>query len=256
MVKRIIIIGATSGIGYEVAKIYWKRGYQLGLAGRRVDRLEEFRKQDPEHIRIKQLDVTAEDAADRLDELIRDLGGMDIFLLSSGIGNQNKYLDTSIEQATIQTNVTGFTRMVLAAYRYFSSQGGGHISVISSIAGTKGLGVAPSYSATKRYQNIYIDALAQLSRMEKYYIYGYPSGICPYGFIERRQELSYADVSPIRRPAYRQRYRPEKEKGDHRLEIRYPCLFLETDPRMALGTVADTELGSDMSEVHLLLLLH
>ena len=41
------------------------------------------------------------------------------------------------------------------------------ISVISSIAGTKGLGVAPSYSATKRYQNIYIDALAQLSRMEK-----------------------------------------------------------------------------------------
>ena len=138
MVKRIIIIGATSGIGYEVAKIYWKRGYQLGLAGRRVDRLEEFRKQDPEHIRIKQLDVTAEDAA-----------------------------DTSIEQATIQTNVTGFTRMVLAAYRYFSSQGGGHISVISSIAGTKGLGVAPSYSATKRYQNIYIDALAQLSRMEK-----------------------------------------------------------------------------------------
>ena len=117
--------------------------------------------------RIKQLDVTAEDAADRLDELIRDLGGMDIFLLSSGIGNQNKYLDTSIEQATIQTNVTGFTRMVLAAYRYFSSQGGGHISVISSIAGTKGLGVAPSYSATKRYQNIYIDALAQLSRMEK-----------------------------------------------------------------------------------------
>ena len=134
----------------------------VGLIGWRS-----FVKQDPEHIRIKQLDVTAEDAADRLDELIRDLGGMDIFLLSSGIGNQNKYLDTSIEQATIQTNVTGFTRMVLAAYRYFSSQGGGHISVISSIAGTKGLGVAPSYSATKRYQNIYIDALAQLSRMEK-----------------------------------------------------------------------------------------
>ena len=235
MVKRIIIIGSTSGIGYEVAKIYWKRGYQLGLAGRRVDRLEEFRKQDPEHIQIKQLDVTAEDAADRLDELIRDLGGMDIFLLSSGIGNQNKNLDTSIEQATIsiQTNVTGFTRMVLAAYRYFSSQGGGHISVISSIAGTKGLGVAPSYSATKRYQNIYIDALAQLSRMEKQPIILTdirPGFVRTDLFIERRQELSYADVSPICRPAYRQRYRPEKEKGDHRLEIRYPCLSLETDP--------------------------
>ena len=74
----------SSGIGYEVAKIYWKRGYQLGLAGRRVDRLEEFRKQDPEHIQIKQLDVTAEDAADRLDELIRDLGGMDSSCLVQG----------------------------------------------------------------------------------------------------------------------------------------------------------------------------
>lgn len=165
-VKRIIIIGATSGIGYEVAQIYRKRGYQLGLAGRRLDRLEEFRRQDPEHIRIKQLDVTAEDAAERLDELIRDLGGMDIFLLSSGVGHQNKQLDVSVEQATVRTNVTGFTRMVLAAYRYFSGHGGGHIAVISSIAGTKGLGVAPSYSATKRYQNTYIDALAQLARME------------------------------------------------------------------------------------------
>lgn len=204
MVKRIIIIGATSGIGYEVAKIYWKRGYQLGLAGRRVDRLEEFRKQDPEHIQIKQLDVTAEDAADRLDELIRDLGGMDIFLLSSGIGNQNKYLDTSIEQATIQTNVTGFTRMVLAAYRYFSSQGGGHISVISSIAGTK----VRCRSLLLGYQTIPKYLYRRFSPTfpygeTAYYIYGYPSGICPYGFIERRQELSYADVSPIRRLAYR-----------------------------------------------------
>lgn len=74
--KRIIIIGATSGIGYEVARIYWKRGYQLGLAGRRLDKLEEFQRQDPVHIRIKQLDVTATDAPERLAELIRDLGGI------------------------------------------------------------------------------------------------------------------------------------------------------------------------------------
>ena len=93
--------------------------------------------------------------------------------------------------------------MVLAAYRYFSSQGGGHISVISSIAGTKGLGVAPSYSATKRYQNIYIDALAHFPVWRNSLLHLRISvRDLSYGFIERRQELSYADVSPIRRLAY------------------------------------------------------
>ena len=92
---------------------------------------------------------------------------MDIFLLCSGIGHQNRCLHQTIEMDTIETNVKGFTRMVLAAYHYFSGHGGGHIAVISSIAGTKGLGVAPSYSATKCFQNCYIDALAQLSRIEQ-----------------------------------------------------------------------------------------
>ncbi|WP_337658264.1 SDR family NAD(P)-dependent oxidoreductase, partial [Alistipes sp.] len=62
----------------------------------------------------------------------------------------------------------GFVRMVTAAFGYFRSHGGGRIAVISSIAGTKGLGSAPAYSATKRMQNTYIDALAQLARMEGY----------------------------------------------------------------------------------------
>lgn len=167
MAKRIIIIGATSGIGYEIAQLYIKRGYQVGLAGRRLERLEEIKRQAPAHIQIKQVDVTTENAPERLMELIDAVGGMDEFLLSSGIGHQNRKLDQGIEMETVQTNVVGFTRIVLTAYHYFKEHEGGHLSVISSIAGTKGLGVAPSYSATKKYQNLYIDALAQLARMEK-----------------------------------------------------------------------------------------
>ena len=49
----------------------------------------------------------------------------------------------------------------------FKHNGGGHLAVISSIAGTKGLGVAPAYSATKRFQNTYIDALEQLAHLQK-----------------------------------------------------------------------------------------
>ena len=51
--------------------------------------------------------------------------------------------------------------MVGAAYRYFAQQGRGHIACITSIAGTKGLGPAPAYSATKAMQNVYLQALEQ-----------------------------------------------------------------------------------------------
>lgn len=165
--KRIIIIGATSGIGHEVAIIYRRMGWQVGVAGRRIDRLEAFRREAPDQTEIQQLDVTEADAPEKLRQLIDKLGGMDLFLLSTGIGNQNRALNPAIELTTVQTNTIGFTRMVTAAYHYFKEQGKGHLAVISSIAGTKGLGAAPSYSATKRFQNTYIDALAQLAHMEK-----------------------------------------------------------------------------------------
>ena len=166
MAKRVIIVGATSGIGYEVAKEYVKRGWQVGVSGRRQEALEQFQATAPDQIRIQPLDVTQEDAADKLLALIGQLGGMDLFLLSSGIGSQNPTLRPEVEINTARTNVEGFMRMVTTAFNYFKTNGGGHLAVISSIAGTKGMGSAPAYSATKRFQNTYIDALAQLSHME------------------------------------------------------------------------------------------
>ena len=165
--KRIIIIGATSGIGYEITRLYCKQGWQVGIAGRRTELLAKIRSEAPGQVETVQLDVTSPDAPEKLAELIRKVGGMDIFLLSSGVGSQNRMLNPEIELATVQTNAAGFTRMVVAAYNYFKEQGGGQLVVISSIAGTKGLGAAPSYSATKRYQNTYIEALDQLAQMEK-----------------------------------------------------------------------------------------
>ncbi len=164
--KRAIIIGATSGIGYEVARLLLQQGWSIGIAGRRETALEAFRQTAPERIRTQVLDVTQPDAADSLQQLINQLGGMDLFLLSSGIGSQNRQLLTEIEINTARTNVEGFIRMTNAAFHYFKAQGSGHLAVISSIAGTKGLGSAAAYSATKRFQNTYIDALAQLARIE------------------------------------------------------------------------------------------
>jgi short-subunit dehydrogenase len=170
MAKRVIIVGATSGIGYEVAKEYVRMGWQVGVSGRRQEVLEQFQATAPDQIKIQSLDVTHEDAADKLLALIGQLGGMDLFLLSSGIGSQNPNLKPEVEINTARTNVEGFMRMVTTAFNYFKENGGGHLAVISSIAGTKGLGSAPAYSATKRFQNTYMDALAQLSRMQRLHI--------------------------------------------------------------------------------------
>lgn len=166
--KRIVIAGATSGIGLEVAKLCIREGWMVGAAGRREEALAELKALAPEQVVTQVLDITRDDAPEQLSRLIGKLGGMDIYLHSSGIGSRNTELRPDIEIATLRTNGEGFVRMITAVFGYFRAHGGGHLAVISSIAGTKGLGSAPAYSATKRMQNTYIDALAQLSHMEGY----------------------------------------------------------------------------------------
>ena len=140
----------------EVAKRLLQDGWTLGVAARRVELLQTIGAAE-----VAEIDVTAEDATVRLRDLVARLGGMDLFFYASGIGKQNRELREDIELATMQTNGLGFTRMIGEAYRYFAERGEGHIAAITSIAGTKGLGPAPSYSATKAMQNVYLQALEQ-----------------------------------------------------------------------------------------------
>lgn len=163
--KRIVIVGATSGIGLEVARLCIREGWKVGAAGRREEALADLKASAPEQVVTEPLDITRDDAPEHLARLVGKLGGMDIYLHSSGIGSRNTELRPDIEIATLRTNGEGFVRMVTAAFGYFRTHGGGHLAIISSIAGTKGLGSAPAYSATKRMQNTYIDALAQLARI-------------------------------------------------------------------------------------------
>ena len=158
--KRAIVVGASSGIGLEVARLLRQKGWTLGVAARRVERLAEFDV-------AEQIDVNDAEAGHRLVELAERLGGMNLYFHASGIGHQNRELQEDIELQTVETNGQGFTRMVGAAYRYMAGHGGGHIAVISSIAGTKGLGPAPAYSATKALQNTYIQSLEQLANSRR-----------------------------------------------------------------------------------------
>ena len=162
--RRAIIMGATSGIGLEVAKVLADKGWMVGIAGRRQELLQQIQQEHQNIVATEQIDVTQAEAPKRLLALIEKLGGMDLYFHSSGIGYQNTELDMERELATIETNAVGMTRMVGAAFHYFEAhpEQRGQIAVISSIAGTKGLGAAPAYSSTKRFVNHYLECLTQL----------------------------------------------------------------------------------------------
>lgn len=166
-VKRAVVMGATSGIGMEVALLLAEKGWKVAIAGRREERLRQIMDSNKGIVCYRQIDITQENATVLLKELIDEFGGMDLYFHSSGIGWQNLSLDIEKEMKTVETNGAGFTRMVTAAYSYFAINGGGQIACISSIARTAGLGAAPSYSATKRFQSHYLECLSQNARMRK-----------------------------------------------------------------------------------------
>ncbi len=171
--KKAIVVGASSGIGREVAKLLAADGWTVGAAARRSDLLQDIGAAATECI-----DVTREDATVRLHALIDRIGGMDLFFYASGIGKQNRLLTEDVEVATVMTNGVGFTRMVGEAFRFFADNGSeGHIAAITSIAGTKGLGPAPAYSATKAMQNNYLQALEQQA-------------------MQRRLKIRFTDIRP------------------------------------------------------------
>lgn len=159
--KKAIIVGASSGIGLEVAKLLLADGWQLGVAARREELLQDLKAVASERVEIMSIDVTKPDAGEKLLALIDRLGRMDLYFHASGIGKQNRTLEEDIELNTMETNAVGFTRMIGTAYRYFAQQGKGHVAAITSIAGTKGLGPSPAYSATKALQATYLQALEQ-----------------------------------------------------------------------------------------------
>lgn len=161
--KKAIVLGASSGIGHEVARLFIAQGWVVGVAARRIDKLTDLQKLAPERVFTAQIDVTDEAAEASLQQLIERMGGLDLYFHAAGIGWQNPSLEAEKELKTMETNAVGFTRLVGCAYRYFANNGGGHIACITSIAGTKGLGPAPAYSASKAMQNTYLQALEQLA---------------------------------------------------------------------------------------------
>ena len=165
MDKKAIIIGATSGIGRELALLLRKQGWKVGVTGRRGDLLEQLRVSSPEGIYTGCFDVTdIDDLDEHLRQLAGQLGGLDLFVVSAGTGQLNPELDPAPELATVDTNVRAFTALCDWAYAWFRKNGGGSLTAITSVAGLIGEAEAPAYSASKAYQIMYLKSLRMAAK--------------------------------------------------------------------------------------------
>ncbi len=166
--KKAIVVGATSGIGKGVAELLVKKGYKVGITGRREQCLLELKKTNEQLYVAKCFDVQKTDESlECYKKLIEELGGLDLLVYSSGNGFENKDLAFDIELDTIKTNTVGFTNIVTYTFNYFKKQKSGQIAVITSVAGFRGNPDFPAYFATKAYLINYVESLRIKSRREK-----------------------------------------------------------------------------------------
>ncbi|MGL4518547.1 MAG: SDR family NAD(P)-dependent oxidoreductase [Phocaeicola sp.] len=160
--KRIIIIGATSGIGQSLAEYYAQGEVRMAILGRREENLNAIAALYPTKFVSAVCDITDVAALPScLDSMVKQLGGLDLFILSSGVGTRNPELLYEKEEPALLTNVVGWTCAVDWAMNFFERQQSGHLVTISSVAGTRGNAVAPAYSASKAFQISYMEGMRQ-----------------------------------------------------------------------------------------------
>lgn len=170
--KKAIVVGASSGIGYELAVLLAAKGYRVGITGRRDQLLLNLQKTNPVQFVVSVFDATViTDVPIQLKQLTDELGGLDLLVLSSGTGKINPALDASIEQGINSLNVAGFTAVADWGYNFFNKQGFGHFAAITSIAGLRGSRQAPAYFASKAFQINYLEGLRQKAKQSKLPIY-------------------------------------------------------------------------------------
>jgi short-subunit dehydrogenase len=170
--KKAIVVGATSGIGKQLALLLADNNYIVGITGRREQLLSELRNIKPDSFITAAFDVTEiETISQQLEKLTKKLGGLDLLIMSSGTGEPNPLLNSDTEQQTNNVNVAGFTAVADWAFSFFEKQRHGHFAAITSVAGIRGGRHSPAYNASKAYQINYLQGLRQRAANLKIPVY-------------------------------------------------------------------------------------
>jgi short-subunit dehydrogenase len=166
--KNAIIIGASSGIGRALAVILSREGYRIGALARRSELLAELQRELGESCVVKTADVSRSDSAmPLLEELIAELGDVELFVISAGVGFVNEAFDWEPERDTIAVNVLGFAAMANVAVAHLEARGSGHLVGISSLAALRGNRAAPAYNASKAFVSNYLEGIRYRFRKQR-----------------------------------------------------------------------------------------
>lgn len=121
--KKAIVVGATSGIGRQLALLLANNQYMVGITGRRGQLLTELQHLKPGNFIASVFDVTSiAQIPIQLKKLSDELGGLDLLIMSSGTGELNPSLNPDIELQTVAINVAGFTAVADWHLRFLNNR--------------------------------------------------------------------------------------------------------------------------------------
>ncbi|MEM1181392.1 MAG: SDR family NAD(P)-dependent oxidoreductase [Acidobacteriota bacterium] len=193
--KVVVISGASSGLGAEMARQLYARGAKVGLLARREERLRELHEElgGDDRVDYEAADVTDGVGLERaLNRLRERLGGLDVLVANAGYGrpeSPHKFKPgTGIQM--YDTNLFGMLRMIDWALPDFLEKGSGHIVGVASLASYQGMPNSPAYCGSKAAMRVHLQSLRLSLRP-----YGIAvTTICP-GFVE--SELTAENKFPM-----------------------------------------------------------
>ena len=159
--KVIWITGGSSGIGKALAYKFANEGWQVALSARREELLNEISRSN-NNIHSFPLDVlNVEKCKEVFNKIVSKFKNIDIAVFSTGIHDPNSERKLNLEsiRKIMETNFFGTINSVNSIYNYFKDKKSGHISIVSSVAGYRGLPMAGAYCASKSALISYAESL-------------------------------------------------------------------------------------------------
>jgi len=159
--KVIWITGGSSGIGKALAYKFANEGWQVALSARREELLNEISKSN-NNIHSFPLDVLdVEKCKEVFNKIVSKFENIDIAVFSTGIHDPNSERKLNLEsiRKIMETNFFGTMNSINSVYNYFKEKKSGHISIVSSVAGYRGLPIAGAYCASKSALISYAESL-------------------------------------------------------------------------------------------------